>query len=99
MSRFPELVTVLEKIDRMRLGPRDVMILWAVTERPGSNGTDIQHILGLQSRSWVSNQLLRLIRRELIEDRRGPEQEFQGVPSIYHPTEKGLKFCTELFGL
>lgn len=89
-----EMMIRLRKIDRRGLTLRDVLILWVVSEYPGSTGQDIVRRLGLENRSNIQFNLPRLIRQGLMEDRR-PEQE-KGVANAMYITPAGLAFWDEI---
>lgn len=60
----------LRRIDRAKVTPRDVIVMWAIREIPGVMGRELATKVGVKSRSGIQNGILRLIRMGLIEDRR-----------------------------
>lgn len=84
----------LRKIDMRTLTVRDVLVLFAVIENPGIAGNDVATKLGLDNRSSIASNLLRLEREGYIEDRR--ELRRKANPAILHPTSEGVAFWEEI---
>jgi len=86
----------LQKLDKAGLSPRDILILYVVKNKPGINGIETAHILNLRSHSCVQTQFRRMIRQELIEDRRLEAKK--ATSAYYHITSKGEKLLDEIIG-
>lgn len=86
-SPIVRFLTCLHKIDRARITTRDVLTLYTIIARPGINGIEITHALGLQERSSLQFAFARLIRLGLIEDRR--EHAVQAVSAQFYITKAG----------
>jgi DNA-binding MarR family transcriptional regulator len=84
----------LRKIDKRSLTARDVLVLFAIIETPGSSGLEISLKLGLPDRSSLGSGLVRLEREGYIEDRR--EVRRKAHPAVLHATAKGLDFWDEI---
>jgi DNA-binding MarR family transcriptional regulator len=84
----------LRKIDKRTLTVRDVLVLYAVIENPGIAGNDVSHKLGLDNRSSIASNLLRLQREGYIEDRR--EVRRKANPAILHVLPAGIAFWDDI---
>lgn len=84
----------LRKIDKHGLTVRDILVLFAVMERPGASGLDIANKLGIKDRSAISSNLSRLGRQGFIEDRR--EEQGRAIPAILHALPAGVAFWDEI---
>lgn len=89
-----DFLVKLRKIDKRVLTVRDILILYAIIEKPGSSGNDIAMKLGLPLRSSVASNLLRLEREGYIVDHR--EVRSKANPGILHSTKRGLDFWDEI---
>jgi DNA-binding MarR family transcriptional regulator len=84
----------LRKIDKRSLTCRDVLVLFAIIEAPGSSGLEISVKLGLPDRSSLGSGIVRLEREGYIEDRR--EIRRKAHPAVLHATPLGLAFWDEI---
>lgn len=84
----------LRKADKRGLTLRDILVLYAVMERPGASGLDIATKLGIQDRSAIASNLARLERAGFIEDRR--EVHGRAIPAILHVLPAGVAFWDEI---
>jgi DNA-binding MarR family transcriptional regulator len=89
-----EFLVRLRKIDKHALTVRDVLVLYVVIENPGIAGNEITNKLGLENRSSISSNILRLIREGYIEDHR--EVRRKANPAILHALPKGLAFWNDI---
>src|SRR6478735_3406482 len=88
-----DFLVKLRKIDKHGLTVRDMLVLFAIMQKPGSSGLDIASALAIKDRSAISSNLARLERQGFIEDRR--EERSKAVPAILHPLSAGLEFWDE----
>lgn len=89
-----EFLLRLRKIDKHTLTVRDVLVLYCVMENPGIAGNEIANKLGLENRSSIASNLLRLAREGYIEDHRIVRRKAN--PTIMHILPKGLSFWDEI---
>lgn len=89
-----EFLVRLRKIDKRILTVRDILVLYAVIENPGIAGTEIANMLGLENRSSVSSNVMRLEREGYIEDRR--EFRRKANPAAFHVMPAGVAFWNEI---
>lgn len=84
----------LRKIDKHTLTVRDVLVLYCIIENPGIAGNEIAVKLGLENRSSIASNLLRLIREGYVEDHRTVRRKAN--PAVMHVLPKGLSFWNEI---
>lgn len=84
----------MRKLDRSKLTPRDVVLMWAIREIPGIMGRELAMKVGVKTRSAVQFGIARLIRRGLIEDRRVKLHNL--TPNDLHITAAGVAFLEDL---
>jgi len=77
-------------IDRSILTIRDVRILDCIMNNPGLNGSDIVTKLKLRGYSSVAANFARMLRHEMIVDRRHGIK--QAIPSRFYVTDKGARY-------
>lgn len=94
LSPAAHFLVRLRKMDKRSLTVRDVLILYAIIQRPGSSGIEISTKLGLSDRSAVATNLLRLEREGYVVDHR--EVRSKANAAILHPTQRGLDFWDEI---
>jgi DNA-binding MarR family transcriptional regulator len=56
--------------DKRGLTLRDILVLYAVMTNPGISGVEIMNKIGLENRSGVQTNIMRLLREGYMEDRR-----------------------------
>lgn len=78
---------VIERIDGSTWTLRDMRTLRAVMLNPGACGQDIANAIGATNRSWVQQNLLKLLHAGMIEDRR--HRIAKAIPSSYYITRSG----------
>ncbi len=95
-----KFMLAINVMDRAGLGARDVTILCALKSKPGLRGRELAQTIGWSVRTHVQEQVKRLIRDDLIEDRRildGRPLAYQRTPNNFHLTQKGKDFLEKLF--
>lgn len=89
-----DFLVKLRKVDKRSLTVRDVLVLYAIIQQPGTCGIDISTKLGLSDRSAIASNLMRLERVGFITDHR--EVRSKANPAILHPTKSGIEFWDEI---
>ena len=89
-----EFLTRLWKIDKSGLTARDLMLLYTIMTHPGISGLEAANLVGVRARSSVQFSYARLMKREMIEDRR--VQESKGVPNRLFILPAGLEFWNQM---
>lgn len=98
MNERPDHIIFLAKlrqIDKLRVTPRDVIIMFIIISKPGLNGGELKTSLNLANRSGIAVNVRRLIDKGLIEDRRDTSGHLNS-PNILYITEKGKQLWESL---
>lgn len=94
MTAQIDFLVRLRKLDRLRITPRDVIILWVIREIPGCMGRELSTKVGAPSRSSIQGAIPRLIKRGLLEDRRIKLTNL--TPNDLYITDAGRAFLNEM---
>lgn len=94
MTALIAFMVGINKMDRLRVSPREALILFAVKSKPGMNGVELANALNMPARSSVQNQVFRMCARGYVEDRRVVEHDL--TPSDFHITPAGEALLREL---
>jgi predicted MarR family transcription regulator len=80
----------LKALDKTGFTPRDVLIVYAIINKPGCSGIDVCNAIGVENHANIRCNLQRLQRFGLIEDRR--DISAKAVPSVLVPLPKAHEF-------
>lgn len=89
-SPVVDFLVRLRRIDKAKMKPRDVLILYTVISNPGISGIDIATKLGIPERSHIQSALYRLENLGYIEDRRSEENRRKAISARFHPLPAGI---------
>lgn len=84
----------LKRIDRHRMTVRDVLFLYTVINNPGINGLEGARSIGVKERSGIVRNIERLIKFNMIEDRR--EVAEKAIANRLYPLPAGIAFWEAL---
>ena len=89
-----DFLTRIKALDVSGFTPRDVLVLYAIIQKPGCSGIEVCNAIGVENHANIRCNLQRLQRFGLIEDKRTIGAK--AVPSILLPLQKGIDFWESL---
>lgn len=89
-SPVVDFLVRLRRIDKAKMKPRDVLILYTVISNPGISGIDVAHKLGIPERSHIQSALYRLEELGYIEDRREERHRRKANPALFFALPAGI---------
>lgn len=93
-SPTTDFMVRLRKLDRAGLTVRDAVALWVIRGQPGMMGRELATTIGLKSRSNIQENIARLIRLGMIEDRRKAQNRL--TPNDLYITPAGEQLLNDV---